>query len=728
MTITVGIRRHDIVQFPDGEFRFDRELPGNLLLFNKTDTSCDFTIAEEELARLWSEGRAWRKVSRVTEATGRLAALPASALLPPDLSREARTRAETTHFYVCAYDDHPVPVSKGRKGVERFLRELRPMARARGFTHDLKYAAFISACRKGVSGHRPVGYFVDQRGKVPRQPKHPERAELMRRTVDYYWSKRTRDFSDAFAFFRVELRAINELRKSRKQDLIPEPRRMESVRTAIRNAECHERWRTKYSKREADQQFRGTAEAMSAEAIGELIIIDHTTLDTFLLLDADSGIPLGRVTLTLAIDVKSRAIVGFLISPEPPSIYSVTSIIKIINRSKRPYDEKYPDVGYEYAKYYIKGDTYLLDNGVDFASPAVLQSLTDVGVEVIYAPIGTPEFKAPGERIFHTFNTLAIHKTNGAVLGTAEDRRRTKDDPSKQACITLAECEELMYRAVAQYHRDEHSTLQTTPEKAWQAGLARGEHKLIDDVNVLDHLIGNETTVTISRRGIKFKNCRFHDSEATSYILNAMYRHTAIKPRAKKGEGGANAKVKIKWDPGDCSRISVFVTGDVNNYVSLPNIHKKYGIGCSFWHHQQVFEFAQKANRPFDSEFEALKRRHELRQLMEAQTTIVKGRRGKRLARALAAVPPDNAEMPIHENTFDEGVSTPVEPFSNIRTDAQTRPPGARPGQKKAARTKKINDLARMRIAELERSDQQLDPGDQTPHSIDFLKLAGWKQ
>lgn len=726
MSITIGLVRHDMVEFPNGLFRFDRELEGDQLLFEKADSSCPFTITEAALEKLWAEGRARRRISRIHEGTGRRAPLPASALLPAGITSEEANIARTKQFCVVAFDNYPTQVSKGRVGGNRFLGEILPQAKAKGFTHDLSFEALMRALQKGFPGHRPIGFFVDLRGKGPRKPKHPERAELMCRTVDYYWEKRTRNITDAFAFFCVELRIINERRKSRGEGPIPEPRRAESVRKAIRTAECHERWRTKYSKREADQQFLGTAEAMKAEALGELIIIDHTTIDTFLLLDPDTGLPLGRVTLTIAIDVCSRAIVGYFISPEPPSIYSVSSIIKIINRSKKPYDEKYPEYGYEYSKYYIRGDTYLLDNGVDFASPATLQSFLDIGVEVIYAPIATPEFKPYCERIFDTFNKMLFHKLPGGVLGSVNDRRKSGQDPSKEACITLAECDELMYRAIAVYHRDFHSTLRATPESAWKAGLVRGEHKLVDDVNALDHLIGNEANVVIHRDGITFKNCQFHDREATSYILNAVFRNTPVRERAKKGEGGASAKVKIKWDPGDCSRVSVHVPGDVNDYVTLPNIFKKYPIGSSFWHHQQVFEFARNHGRTTDSDFEMLKRRHELNQLMEAQTAIARGRLNKRLVRALAASPRPDHDLVVQDSTLDEAESIGAQPFADIRTDADRRATGVRPGAKKAEKTRKANDIARARVTELLSSPDQLVRGDQASLSVDWTKKAGW--
>jgi hypothetical protein len=76
----------------------------------------------------------------------------------------------------------------------------------------------------------------------------------------------------------------------------------------------------------------------------ELVIMDHTIVDNYLVLDSEVRLPLGRPTLTVAIDVYARMVLGYLVSFEPASLYSVLTTLKRVNKKKHCVQTLYPEI------------------------------------------------------------------------------------------------------------------------------------------------------------------------------------------------------------------------------------------------------------------------------------------------------------------------------------------------------------------------------------------------
>jgi putative transposase len=724
MTVFDDLIRHDVFTFPDGNYRFEAEMPGDLLLFEDINTRKSYTLSEARLEELWARGQAKRHIGPVEMPVRRL---KDPDVVPIDVNPRKLLRARTMQFYVRQYDADPLMTTRGVVGIRRFLQGIKAEAMKRELTADIQPAAFVTALKtRGVPGWRPLTLFISQTGLYDRLTKYPDRARILRHTVDLYWSRRTITPTLAFSFFRTEMAKINRKRKSKGLEPIPVPRKMTSVSEAIDAAECWETWKTKYSVREADARYRGVAEAMRAEKVGELVIIDHTVLDSHVMLDTESGIPLGRPTLTVAIDVHSRAILAYLISPEPPSLYSVVCILKLINQPKTHYHDRFPDIAYKWNSR-AKPMTVLVDNGVEFLTPSFQESLLDAGIEVLHAPIANGPFKAYGERFFGTLNDLAVHHLAGAVTRPARELAKEGIDPSKEKLLSFDQVDELMYEAVGIYEQREHSGLQgKTPASLFAAGLRRDGRKMIDDPAMLDHLIGNVDDVVISKDGITFRHCQFHDTEITSYILNAMARHMPKRKRAEKGHG-ARAKVKIKSNPADCSSVSVYLPSeDGNVYVSLPN-RNRAKCGLSFWHIEQVVNFANRHNRNIETEDGMHEAIDGLRRKSEAYAQLGKGTSARTAGRVLGQKHGQLAAGKVVEAPLDaDPYDIAVEAFAAERIDAERRPAGIRPGIAKAARTRKKNDKARAVIASFDAPAESPPALRSTePLGFDFKKLAG---
>ena len=94
-----------------------------------------------------------------------------------------------------------------------------------------------------------------------------------------------------------------------------------------------------------------------------------------------------------------------------------------------------------------------------------------MGTEVIWAPIGNPQYKAIGERFFHTFNTMLAHRLRGGVAGDITDQRRMRRDPSKDAVFTVQDLDHLITRMVIVYENERHEGVGGIPARLWREGI-----------------------------------------------------------------------------------------------------------------------------------------------------------------------------------------------------------------------------------------------------------------
>jgi len=83
------------------------------------------------------------------------------------------------------------------------------------------------------------------------------------------------------------------------------------------------------------QDWLGAGKSLTADFVMQRVIIDHTEVDAHVICPKLEMV-LGRPWLTIAIDVKSRAIVGHVITFFAPSNWTVGEILRRIVLPKRP--------------------------------------------------------------------------------------------------------------------------------------------------------------------------------------------------------------------------------------------------------------------------------------------------------------------------------------------------------------------------------------------------------
>lgn len=284
-----------------------------------------------------------------------------------------------------------------------------------------------------------------------------------------------------------------------------------------------------------------------------VVQIDHTLVD-IILVDPIDRLPIGRPYLTLAIDVYSRCIAGFVLSLEAPSAVSVGLCLTHIAMEKESWlamhniDASWPIHG--------KPQSIYVDNGSDFHSVALERGCAQHGILINYRPLGQPHYGGIMERIIGTFMKL-VHTLPGTTFSNIEARGDYNSD--KQACLTLSELERWLTIAITKYyHLKVHTGIHQSPIKLYESGVVRmkqsgeafatiqnGKAFLIDFLPIIHR--------TLRREGFMLDHI--------AYYSNAL--RPFISERAKYG------KFLIRRDPRDLSRIHVYLPEN-NGYLEVP--------------------------------------------------------------------------------------------------------------------------------------------------------------
>lgn len=157
-------------------------------------------------------------------------------------------------------------------------------------------------------------------------------------------------------------------------------------------------------KRVATNRFRRVGTAPCSMDILERVEIDHTPLDLFLI-DERTWLPLGRPTLTVALDHYSRMPLGYYLSFGNPSVAAVMGVLRHALLPKSPVLETLPQlpVHHTWPCYGIP-DVIVLDNGLEFLSRDLESVAFDLGIQLIFCPKREPWFKGRIERYLKTIN------------------------------------------------------------------------------------------------------------------------------------------------------------------------------------------------------------------------------------------------------------------------------------------------------------------------------------
>lgn len=316
---------------------------------------------------------------------------------------------------------------------------------------------------------------------------------------------------------------------------------LRSVYRMLARADVYEHIALREGKAAAERRLRLNKSSVISRHILERVEVDHTPLDLFLI-DERTWLPLGRPTLTVAIDHFSRMLLGYHVSFDSPSAAAVMAALRhailpkpttVPALAHLSIDHQWPCYG--------RPDVLVVDNGLEFHGKDLESVCFDLDIRIQYCPKHQPRFKGVVERYLKTINYFFAHQLPGTSF--ARMHQRGDYDPQKHAILTLAEFKHIFEKWVIDiYAEQRHRTLGVSPRHKWEEGARGRVPNLPSDVRDLQRRIGLTEERSLRHDGIWLNGIRYR-SEELQVILSAY------------GEG---VRVRVLFDPEDLGAIQVW--------------------------------------------------------------------------------------------------------------------------------------------------------------------------
>jgi len=326
----------------------------------------------------------------------------------------------------------------------------------------------------------------------------------------------------------------------------------------------------------------------------EIVQIDHTKMDV-IVVDEAARQTIGRPSLTLAIDIFTRCIVGMLVTLEAPSATSVGLCLAHIVTDKGVWLER---LGLDVGLWPMHGKPKKihLDNAPEFHSEALKRGCEQHGIERDYRPKKQPHFGGIIERVIGTAMAM-VHELPGTTFSNPKERGTYKSEA--RASLTVAELEKWLVLAIGTYHNSIHSSLLETPAAVWARSAQSWEIAQIADKQafLVDFLPVVRRRVT--RVGFVIDHISYYADSLKTWIV----RRDRLE------------KFIIRCDPRDLSRIWVLAP-DSNLYFEIPYRSISHPA-VTRWEQRQAIENLRKRGREQVNEAAIFSMIDQMRELTE---------------------------------------------------------------------------------------------------------------
>jgi putative transposase len=364
---------------------------------------------------------------------------------------------------------------------------------------------------------------------------------------------------------------VNRLRPVDAQ--LPMPSRRTMYR-AIARRSPYELMVARYGKRRADMAFRVSGRGPETSRALQRVSMDHTPSD-LIVVDDRSMLPLGRPTITSALDEHTRCPMGFYAGFEPPSCLAVMRCLKHAILPKTYVPREFPSIKNAWPCYGVP-ELVVVDNPPEFHSSHFERACLQIGTDIQYAKVLVPWYKGKLERFQGTMNHDVMHGNPGTTFSTILERDAY--DPSRHAVVLLSTFREMVHTwMIDVYLQTPHRGITDTPAHRWHSAMSAFPPPLPPSAGELDLVLGMTAQRVVFHYGIELEGLKYNGPD-----LGEL--------RRRMGTGG---KVELTFDPGDLGHINV-LDAQKGVYIRVPAVDQGYAKGLSRWQHRVIRRYAQR--------------------------------------------------------------------------------------------------------------------------------------
>ena len=216
----------------------------------------------------------------------------------------------------------------------------------------------------------------------------------------------------------------------------------------------------RYGKRRAEMEFRVSGSGPETSRGLQRVSMDHTPSDMIVVDDA-TMLPLGRPTITSALDEHTRCPMGFYSGFEPPSCLSVMRCLKHAILPKTYVPREFPSIKNSWECYGVP-ELVVVDNPPEFHSSHFERACLQIGTDIQFAKVLVPWYKGKLERFQGTMNHDLIHGNPGTTFSNILDR--DDYDPTRHAVVLLSTLREMLHKWIIDvYLQTPHRGIKDTP-------------------------------------------------------------------------------------------------------------------------------------------------------------------------------------------------------------------------------------------------------------------------
>lgn len=338
-----------------------------------------------------------------------------------------------------------------------------------------------------------------------------------------------------------------------------------------RDVDVYHRIASREGEARARMVCRSTIDGAGAAYPLQRVEVDHTPLNWVVISD-ETGLPLGRPLLTVAIDAYSSYILGIYLSFYGPG---VSSVVGVLRSSLMPKAELISNLGLD-NPWLSHGlaDEWVLDNGLEFHSLAFKGMSWELGIDMTYCRVRTPWLKPHVERFFSGLNylTLARGRVHKKVASA------TNLDPYKDAAISFGDLVKGLTMYVVDVHPFQINERKLArPFDLFQDGLERCPPAIYPGSwDRLRLVSGLSTSLTVGQGGVELRGIPYGSAD--------------LLPLRR--EFGSSFKTMCKWDPEDLSSLFVRNPTKLDEWIQCPSRWAEYTAGLSWNQHLMIRKFA----------------------------------------------------------------------------------------------------------------------------------------
>jgi putative transposase len=415
--------------------------------------------------------------------------------------------------------------------------------------------------------------------KGNRQPRYErDVTDIVEDAVDLvYMTPERKTVKDVLDKAELDVKAANRLRPEALHLPLPTRRLVSRI---IKRIPAFDRCLARYGRTVANHRFRGVLGHRVTDAPLRRAEIDHTLLD-LMIVDDESGLPLGRPLLTLCVDDYTRCILGYHVGFEPPSYMTVARCLRHAFMPKWNLEADHPEVRHAWLAHGVMYEL-AMDNGLEFHSRSLEEVCFRLGIEIHYGPRMTPWFKGKVERLQGTLNREVAHGNPGTTFSDIFERGDY--DPAKHAVIRLSVLRKIILMWIVDvYHQRPHRALHVPPDEMWRKCVKTEDIRVPEDPKLLDAVMGRRDERTLTHKGIELDGLFYNSQDLIN--LRRLY--------------GEKLKVDISIDDADIGTIVVFSPNE-SDYFVVPALKGDYAKGLSRWQHNVCQRYAAKHLESFD--------------------------------------------------------------------------------------------------------------------------------